>query len=397
MKPAQNQREAEASNDTRTADGELIASAAELKLICERIAAHGRVAVDTEFVWERTYYPNLGLVQLALNEKEAWLLDMPALIDNGGLEPLGDILADPEIEKIIHDAKQDLTILRLATGAYPKNIFDTRLAAGFIGPSATLSLLDSCARFAGLTLEKGETRSNWLQRPLTARQCRYALDDVLFLPLIRDKIMAEAKTLEREEWVREEMKIYDRPEMYDDPPADEVYSKVKGGARLHRRELAVLVQLAAWREFEARRQNRPRRHIIADAPLLEMAQKQPAELDILKKNCGLSPRAGQRYGKTLLEVIKKGRQTAAENYPESLKRSRDPEIAEQIRKIMDSVSETARENQLDPTLICTRKEIEKLLSNNHKNQPRPDNHPLLQGWRFRLVGERINQILNPEQ
>ncbi len=373
----------------------LTGSAAELKTICKQIAAHGRVAVDTEFVWERTYYPNLGLVQLALNEKEAWLIDMPALTDNGGLEPLGEILADAGIEKIIHDAKQDLTILRLATGAYPKNIFDTRLAAGFIGPSATLSLLDSCAKFAGLTLEKGETRSNWLQRPLTDRQCQYALDDVLFLPLIRDKIMAEAETLGREAWIREEMKIYDRPEIYDDPPAEEVYSKVKGASRLDRKELAILVKLAAWREFEARRQNRPRRHIVADLPLLEMAQKQPDDLDSLRESCGLSPRAGRRYGNALLKVIQEGRQTSADNYPDSLKRSRNPENAEQNRKIMELVSELAEKNQLDPTLICTRKEIEKLLSDhNRKNPPHIDNNPLMRGWRFQLVGERISRILN---
>ena len=388
MKSSGNKTQKDKKAGSKQQNNRLVDTAAEVKDICTRIKACGRVAVDTEFIWERTYYPNLGIVQLALNEKEGWLLDMPAL--EGKLDPLAKILADPAVEKIIHDAKQDLTILRLATGAYPKNIFDTRLAAGFIGPSATLSLLDSCALFAGLTLEKGETRSNWLQRPLTDRQYQYALDDVLFLPQIRDEIMAKAETLNRADWLNEEMKIYDNPEIYDDPPLDTVYSKVKGAARLSRKELAVLVKLAAWRETEARRQNRPRRHIVPDDPLLELSQKQPTDLNILKNSCGLSPRAGQRYGKALLSVIAAGVQTAAGNYPESRKRSRNAENADQIRQAMELIAARARADELDPTLIATRKEVEKILVSPN---PLDADIPLLRGWRFKLIGDEILQML----
>jgi len=388
MKSTVNKTQRDEKTTPDRQNNQLIDTAAEVKDVCARILARGRVAVDTEFIWERTYYPNLGIVQLALDENEGWLLDMPAL--QGQLDPLAEILADAAVEKIFHDAKQDLTILRLATGAYPKNIFDTRLAAGFIGPSATLSLLDSCALFAGLTLEKGETRSNWLQRPLTDRQYQYALDDVLFLPLIRDKIMTRAEVLNRGNWLREELKIYDNPEIYDDPPLDTVYTKVKGAARLSRKELAVLVKLAAWRETEARRQNRPRRHIIPDDPLLELSQKQPTDFNLLKESCGLSPRAGQRYGKALLKVIAAGVQTTAGNYPESRKRSRNAENAEQIRKVMELITARARTDELDPTLIATRKEVEKILVSPN---PLAADIPLLRGWRFKLVGEEILQML----
>ncbi len=371
-------------------DRQLLDSAAELEHICSEIATHGRVAVDTEFVWERTFYPNLGIVQLALNEKEAWLLDMPAL--KGKLAPLGEVLANPKIEKIIHDAKQDLTILRQATGFYPRNIFDTRLAAGFIGPSATLSLLDTCSLFAGLTLNKGETRSDWLKRPLTENQLQYALADVLFLPLIRDQIMDQAKTLGRSEWIKTEMQLYDNPTLYDDPDTEQVYTKVKGISRLNRQELAIICQLAAWRERKARSRNRPRRHIIPDEVLINIAQNAPQDIGCLKEKCGLSPRAGQRYGEQLLQAVDKGLKTPESDYPAANKRSRNPKTVEKSRKLLDKITTIGKTLNLDPALIATRKDIERVLANTDPKVLK--NMPLMQNWRFDLVREVIEPICN---
>lgn len=372
--------------------GQLINTSAELENICTKIEANGRVAVDTEFVWERTYYPNLGIVQLALDEKEAWLLDMPAL--QGKLDPLGRVLANPEIEKIIHDAKQDLTILRQATGFYPENIFDTRLAAGFIGSSATLSLLDTCAIFANQVLNKGETRSNWLQRPLTVKQFQYALDDVLFLPLIRDEIMSQAEKLGRDEWIVEEMKLYDNPSLYNDPDADQVYVKVKGASRLNRKELAVLLKLAAWREQTACLRNRPRRHIISDESLLKISQSMPQDRENLKQNCALSLRASQRYGEQLLRTVKEGLQMPEADFPELIKRSRNPKIADSSRKLMELIADIGETHNLDSALIATRKDIEKVLTKT--DQTTIENARLLQGWRFKLVGEKVISLLTAD-
>ncbi|MBN2808886.1 MAG: HRDC domain-containing protein [Deltaproteobacteria bacterium] len=369
----------------------LIDSGKALADICAEIVEAGRVAVDTEFFWERTFYPELGIVQLAIDQNNAWLLDIPALSDQ--LAPLGRILADPEIEKIIHDAKQDLTILRLATGFYPKNIFDTRLAAGFVGPSASISLLDACREFTGEILTKEETRSNWLQRPLTEKQCQYALKDVIFLPRLRDEIISRADALGRRDWLVEEMKIYDIPENYDDPPIDEVYSKVKGCSRLSRSQLAVLRELAAWREKEARRRNRPRRHILPDEPLITLATRQPANVAKLKEDCGLSPRAVKRYGVQLLAVIEKSLQLSPENHPLSQRKSQNQKFSSQSRKILDLISGLCKNNFIDHALIANRKEVEKLLQTTDKKNC---DIPLLQGWRHAYAGERILDILQSE-
>ncbi len=371
-------------------DRKLISTTAELEKIAEKIATAGRVAVDTEFIWERTYYPILGLVQLALNEKEAWLLDMPAL--QGKLAPLGEVLSDPKIEKIIHDAKQDLTILRQATGFYPQNIFDTRLAAGFIGPSASRSLLDTCALFADITLEKGETRSDWLKRPLTSKQLQYALDDVLFLPFIRDKIMRQAEKLGRNQWLTEEMRLYDNPVLYLDPDPEQIYIKVKGAGRLSRPELAILRSLAAWRERKAVSRNRPRRHIIPDESLIKIAQSAPLDYDKLKNNCGLSARAGQRYAKELLEAAAKGLALPEADWPLSLKKSRNAKNQEKVRKIIDLISATCKKHDLDPALIATRKDIEKIFAD--KNQATQAKARLRSsGWRRQLLGKEITKYL----
>ncbi|HDS16679.1 MAG TPA: ribonuclease D [Proteobacteria bacterium] len=356
----------------------------ELEEICDRIRRHGRVAIDTEFFWERTFYPQLGLVQLALHEKQAWLIDIPAL--NNRLAPLGRILADPTIEKIIHDARQDLTILKNQTGSYPRNIFDTRLACGFIGPSANYSLFELCRTFADRNLSKEETRSNWLQRPLNPEQCQYALEDVIFLPRIRTAIKQKAELLERWAWIDEEMKLYDRPELYDDPPFDQVFTKVKGCRRLSGKELALLRELAAWREKEARRRDLPRRHVLSDEMLVNLAIRQPQTLASLKNNCDLPARSGQRHGQALLEAIKKGLQTPAELWPQPANERQKKTARAPYRKISDFILELGREHNLDPGLLANRQQIEDLIETRGSD---PKRHPLLQGWRHEFAGRRI--------
>ncbi|MCD6532530.1 MAG: HRDC domain-containing protein [Deltaproteobacteria bacterium] len=373
-------------NETETDCHKLIDSTEALQKICTKITEAGRVAIDTEFVWERTFYPALGIVQLGIDQEQAWLLDIPAL--NGKLEPLGRLLADPEIEKIFHDAKQDLTILRIATGSFPKNIFDTRLAAGFVGLSSSLSLINACREFTGEIIKKDETRSNWLQRPLSSKQFQYALNDVLFLPTVRDEIMLKAEELGRRAWITEEMKIYDDPQIYEDPPINQVYSKVKGSGRLKRDELAILRELAAWREKEARRRDRPRRHIIPDEPLIKLSTNKPDHIDTLKQNCGLSPRAAQRYGQPLLKTVKEGLQVTPADYPASLQKPRNQNLAAHSRKLLDFITDLCDHNSLDPALLTNRKNIEKLILN---DDPKTCNIPLMQGWRYAYAGEKIVQ------
>ncbi len=368
----------------KDADVALVSTPGELERVCGEISRAGRVAVDTEFVWERTFYPELGIVQLAIDEKRGWLLDIPALA--GRLEPLGAVISDPGIEKILHDARQDLTIVRQAAGGAPRKIFDTRLAAGFVGHSASLSLYEACRRFVGRTLDKGQTRSDWLRRPLTPSQCRYAINDVLFLPAIRERIVMLAEELGRVRWLREEMEIYDDPGLYAEAPLAEVYSKVKGAGRLGRRELAVLRELAAWRDREARRRNRPRRHIIPDDPLLNLAVSQPEDIELIRRGCGLSPRAARRYAGRLREIINRARRIPAADYPPSLRRSQNRNRALRARRLLDYIADFCADKKLDPALVASRHDIEKLLQ---AADPTVCPIPLTRGWRLEFIGREV--------
>ncbi len=154
----------------------MIVSSDALHALVEKARSTDAVAIDTEFVWNRTYLPRLGLIQLALSDEDCHLIDPLALDD---LSPLGELLADQQVIKILHDAPQDLAILHHETGHVPKNIFDTRLAAGFAGLPATLSLGNLINELLDINLTKTETRTNWLKRPLDEEQIQYAQDDVV--------------------------------------------------------------------------------------------------------------------------------------------------------------------------------------------------------------------------
>ena len=186
----------------------IIRSTPELEEACARARAAGTVALDTEFVWTRTYRPRLGLVQIG-TPSECWGLDCLQ-----GLNPsaLGELIADGSVVKILHDAHQDLEILWHYTGAKPQNVFDTRCAAGFAGFASTIGLQKLLQDAVGVGLAKTETCTDWTQRPLTDAQVRYALDDVRYLAELRKELVSRAEGLGTREWQAEEQGKYDNPD-----------------------------------------------------------------------------------------------------------------------------------------------------------------------------------------
>ena len=260
----------------------------DLAALIDRARAQEAVALDTEFVWERTYRPALGLVQIGLGGDDVHLVDAPAI---GALTALADLLADASVTKVLHDATQDLQILiRAAGGAdalpdgVPINVFDTQRAAGFVGLGASISLQDLTEWSTGVRLDKGETRTNWLQRPLTDKQIVYAENDVRTLLDSAAKLRAEIDARDRSAWVADEMARYETPSLYyDADPMDAVDRlKARGVGSLHAQARTVLRHVAAWRETEARRLDRTRRMVIPDDALVAVAQHAPASPDDLR-------------------------------------------------------------------------------------------------------------------
>ena len=350
-----------------------------------------RVALDTEFVWERTYYPNLGLVQLALDRDETFLIDAVRLDD---LTPLGDLLADPDVVKVLHDAQQDLTILRRATGGAPKNVFDTRLAGGFVGLTATSSLQGLIEATVGVHLPKGESRSDWLRRPLSDAQLTYARDDVRYLTEAYDELRERVRGLGREAWVEEEMAQFDAPALYEEDDPYVRYRSVKGRGKrgFSARDYAVLRELTAWREQEARRANRPRGHIVRDDVLVEFARRKPTTVGEIGAVQGISDKALRRYGPDLAAAVERGLGVPKAERPQPPTRSRvdDAELARFDLAQALLKGRSLRAN-LDPVLVSNRAGVERLVIAGPDAVP--SEHALLRGWRSDFVGEALLEIL----
>ncbi|MFH1571947.1 MAG: HRDC domain-containing protein [Gemmatimonadota bacterium] len=361
----------------------MIDGKAALRAVVESARGRDGVGLDTELVWERTFYPHLGVVQLSLSREECHLLDAPAL---GDLTLLGELLADGDAVKILHDAPQDLTILRRATGAAPRRIFDTQAAAGFAGLSSTISLRDLVRELVGVELHKTETRTDWLQRPLSDTQVQYAEDDVRYLPEIRRQLLDRARERGVEAWLEEEMRRLDDPALYEERDPGEQYRRVKGAGRLDRRQLAVLRELARWREEVARQQDRPRGRVATDGLLLHLAQRQPQRLEELAEVRGLRDRHVARYGEGLLAAVARGLAMPVDECPPGPPRSRfDPGLEDRVDRALSRLKDCSAARGIDHALVATRAEVVQLM----RRGAAAEGSRLLRGWRAEFVGNDL--------
>jgi ribonuclease D len=337
----------------------MITTQTDLHELIERARSTDAVALDTEFIWERTYYPRLGLIQLALSDEECFLIDPLVLQD---LSALGELLADPNVVKIFHDAPQDLAILSRATGSIPNNIFDTRLAAGFTGLPATLSLSKLIKILLDIELLKTETRTNWLNRPLAAEQIDYALDDVRYLRAVRILLLSSIIGPEIKSWLKEELELLNDPATYMGHKDNERYLKIKDADSLNPQGLSILRELTVWREEEARSLNRPRGHIVPDTVLLGIARKQLDNIAEIRTETTISARAADRFGEKIVAAVRRGLVS---------EKTVEPPIARAIKLNKKDKETLARLNQLvliksevqgiDPTIVGNGSEFKMLV------------------------------------
>lgn len=344
------------------------------------------VALDTEFVWERTYYPVLGLVQIACDRNRCFLIDVRA---SGDLRPLGGLLADGAVIKILHDAQQDLSILRHATGAWPRRVFDIRVAAGFAGLPATLSLADLVRELLGVELDKAETRSNWLQRPLSAEQIAYAVDDVTCLHRAQEALLGRVRELGHERWLSEELGALDNPELYMDRDPMAEFRRVKGRLRLPAEGLGILRELAAWRDEQARELDWTRTRVLPDRTLVNIASAQPRTPQDLARVNGLYASRVRQFGERILARVAQG--LAAPVAPSgpsgaALRVSRR-ELKAQEDRVLEAVRAKCATLGIDPLLVTTRSDVSRLV----RAAGRVDGaqHPIQQGWRWELAEDVV--------
>ncbi|WP_461481990.1 ribonuclease D [Porticoccus sp.] len=350
------------------------------------------LAVDTEFMRTDTFFPILGLIQI-YDGQHCWLID-PLAIDD--LQPLVAVFTDPAISKVFHSCSEDLEVLQHTLGCLPAPLFDSQIAAALAGYGFSKGYAALVSDMLGVHVPKGETRSDWLQRPLSEAQLGYAASDVYYLLPVYQQLLADLAALGRTDWMGEEMSaLAERANRRDD--GGDYYRKVKGAWRLSPDELLVLQSLCQWREGEARHRNRPRNRILPDATLLDIAAKRPQGKAELSHVEGLHPGLIRRYGDTLLELLQTARQGQPSVQLEPLdtplpKASRD--LAKQLKTV---VAERAEVLQLPVEILARKRDLEELVRSVCDGGVPVLPAALAQGWRHGVVGIPLLEAVSDPQ
>jgi ribonuclease D len=360
---------------------DLITTASALDALVEEVCSADAYAIDTEFHRERTYFPQLALIQIEVNDV-IHLVD-PLAIDPTAMRPMfeSDALA------ILHAARQDLEVLEHATGAPPRRVFDTQLAAGFLGYSSP-SLSSLLEGELGVRAPKADRLTDWLRRPLTDRQLVYAAADVANLRALHAKQTAELEQRGRIGWVAEAT-----AEMVAEPrgPRDpsEAWRRIKEVRHLRGADLAVAQELAAWRERRAQELDLTPRYVLADLALVGLAVARPTRLDDLKDIRGVDQRSLRHVADDLFATIA----GAAGNKPRRDAGSVVSELPAAMRPAVPLVTawvaQLSRELSIDPAIIATRSDLEAFLRDD------PDAR-LGTGWRAELVGIPLRRLVSGE-
>ena len=361
----------------------LITDRAGVDDVVESCRTSGRFALDFEFLWERTYKPVACLAQVA-TETTVWLIDP---IAGAPLEPLVALVEDESVETVMHAPAADLTLLALHFGLSPRAIIDVQLAAGFVGLGAGQSLGTLLDRGLGLHLTKAESYSDWSRRPLNDAQLDYAADDVRHLLPLRDRLEAHAVELGRWEWVREEHRLRYGPDARFVTEPDEAWRKLKGHGRLSSRERAILREVAAWREREALRRDRPPAWILADRLVLDIAKRKPTARDGLSRVRGLDEKMRDHEAGQLLDAVARGMSAPPVELPHPMR----PELAQRLA-VLGSLGQLlvgvrAEAAGLAAPLIATRDDVESFVAARLGGDG--TGHPLGNGWRKDLAGDAL--------
>lgn len=365
-------------------DHGLVETAAQLQDLVDVLADSTWVAMDTEFMREKTYFPQLCLIQVATPDHIA-CIDPLALPDPG---PLRSLLQDPEVLKVFHSASQDLEVLYLVTGNVPTPVFDTQIAASLLGYGEQVGYANLVQAVLGVELDKTQSRTDWSRRPLKAEQLSYAKDDVRHLVLVYQRLRDELETLGRTGWIAPEMEAITRPELYQ-PRPELAWRRVSGHKRLKPRELPVLSEVAAWREEEARRLDRPRRWVLGDDLLLLIARVRPGALDALQELRGFPKGMGTERARQLLTAVERGVATPKEKWPVLPTREKPPTEAEEVVADVGAalLRELARRQQIGPEAVGGRRDIVALMRGDRDAR-------LARGWRYEVAGRELQRWLD---
>jgi ribonuclease D len=355
-----------------------IKTTSELAAACRRMAIHPFVTVDTEFLRETTYYPLLCVAQMASSE-EAMVID--ALAPAIDLSPFYELMADARVMKVFHAARQDIEIVWHAAKLIPHPIFDTQVAAMVLGYGDSISYEQLVQRITGDALDKSHRFTDWTRRPLSDPQLTYAISDVTHLREVYLALVEDLKQRGRADWVQDEMRVLTSPDTYRMEP-DNAWQRLKTRVRKPK-ELAVLIEVAAWREREAQSRDVPRSRVLKDEVITDIAVQAPTTIEKLKSLRSL-PKGFERsrWGEAIVAAVSRGLARDVKTLPLPLRGQaapNGPAIVELLKVLLRMISER---HHVAAKVIATVDDLERIAASDNADVP------ALTGWRRELFGEQ---------
>ncbi|MEH6388616.1 MULTISPECIES: ribonuclease D [Pseudomonas] len=355
---------------------------------CERWLKLPYVAVDTEFVRTETFYPIAGLIQIG-DGQHAYLIDPLAITE---WAPLVELLGAPGVIKVFHSCSEDLEVFHHLCGVVPQPLFDTQLAAAYLGMDFSMGYSRLVKALLDIELAKDETRSDWLQRPLSPTQLQYAADDALHLAQIYELMAPRIDAAGLTSWL-----LSDTAEqgshvgVLQDP--DQAYRGIKQAWRLKPDELAILKLLAAWREREARQRDQARNRILRESAMVPIAQRQPDSLQTLSRIEDMHPRSVRHDGEMVLELVRQGQAIPPSEWPQPLPEPLPPDANRLLKSLRKIGQRHAVKLNIAPELMLRKKVLEAIVRTGYPAGPYslPDE---LNGWRRELMGAELLDVAN---
>ena len=355
---------------------------------CERWLQGPAVGIDTEFERSRTYYARAALIQVN-DGSNPYLIDPLRITD---FKPLAALLESPTVIKVLHAAGEDLPLLAQLAECEPRCLFDTQIAAPFLAHDYSPSYHALVGTVLETTLAKSETRSDWMQRPLTEAQLVYAAQDVDFLLPLHRIFVEKLRDMQREQWVEEDVERF-RVQKLTPVAAKDAYLRFGASRDLNQRELGILQDVCAWREIEAERRDLPRRFVLEDESALSLAKRQPENTTELGQVERLSRRGIERDGDTLLALVGDALQRKETDLPPLRTPSQVLRAqTDEVKTLQSIVREHAQQLDVPPQLLANRKVLAALVKQQHLDGPAvmPE---VLKGWRYEVITEHLLRAL----
>ncbi len=360
-----------------------IANQESLEAFVDRARSSSVLAIDTEFLREKTYYARLCLLQLATDD-EVVVVDPFAVESLAVIEPL---LTDESIVKLFHAGDQDLEILYHEVGVLPHPVFDTQIAAALLGQSQQVGYGALVHAECGVSLKKIDSFTDWSRRPLSDSQLEYAADDVVYLPRLYRMMTKELTEKGRLTWLDHDFEELVDPARYEQDPRER-YRRLKRGNQLTLQQLSAAREVAAWRETEAQRRNIPRKWVLTDEQIVEACKREARTIDELFMVRGMREKLSTRDARKVVSLLKSGLDLPDDAWPEPDRPSRnEPNVDAQIDLMNALVRLRSKENGIAMQTLASHAELSQVARGHHEGVD------VLKGWRRALIGEELLELL----